>query len=282
LAGQLLPHSDIDVIVWANRKNELMPVDLSLALLRLYFVFESPSELETIGIRAFSGCAMLQSLSLPASLMVIPAHAVCDMTSLMSLIFEPGCRLSEMGGYLFSGRSALVLIWVRKFVEVIVFGCFADLDQLKSLTFGPGSTLREIKAQYCEIAIPARRLFSINTICTNGYILYVSELSVTIEPYFKLSESIFLCIPDSYAVVNALNPHVIPLEFVAPDPFHHSELLTFEFGSRLTEIAQAICIDRSLLDLPWIPPTVRAIGSGGFRECRSLKMVTFGFRSQLT
>ena len=116
--------------------------------------FEERSRLKTIGGRgndsgAFTDCAALTSIEIPASVENIGAGAFNKCSSLASVTFEERSRLKTIGGRgndsgAFTDCAALTSIEIPASVETIKAAAFKGCSSLASVTFEEGSQLKTI------------------------------------------------------------------------------------------------------------------------------------------
>jgi hypothetical protein len=90
------------------------------------FAFESGSKLNRIGKGAFSGCASLESICIPASIEIVGEKCFYECTSLSSFAFEPGSKLNRIGKEAFSGCASLESICIPASVRSLPLGCLHD------------------------------------------------------------------------------------------------------------------------------------------------------------
>ena len=124
--------------------------------------FEERSRLKTIGGRgndsgAFTDCAALTSIEIPASVETIKAAAFKGCSSLASVTFEERSQLKTIGGGYYSYSSyygafadcaALTSIEIPASVETIEATAFKGCSSLESVTFKEGSLLKTIGGGY--------------------------------------------------------------------------------------------------------------------------------------
>ena len=123
--------------------------------------FEERSRLKTIGGRgndsgAFTDCAALTSIEIPASVETIKAAAFKGCSSLASVTFEEGSQLKTIGGWgndnhfygAFEDCVALTSIEIPASVETIKAAAFKGCSSLASVTFEERSQLKTIGGGY--------------------------------------------------------------------------------------------------------------------------------------
>ena len=124
-----------------------------------YFSSSSPYYSDYYG--AFSDCAQLATIEIPASVETIEMAAFEGCTSLATVTFEPGSRLKTIGGSYakiyktqssyfydhygaFSNCSKLDAIELPTSVETIQDGAFSQCTALEKIEFGDNSMLKTI------------------------------------------------------------------------------------------------------------------------------------------
>ena len=124
-----------------------------------YFSSSSPYYSDYYG--AFSDCAQLATIEIPASVETIEMAAFEGCTSLATVTFEPGSRLKTIGGSYakiyktqssyfydhygaFSNCSKLAAIELPTSVETIQDGAFSQCTALEKIEFGDNSMLKTI------------------------------------------------------------------------------------------------------------------------------------------
>ncbi len=122
--------------------------------------FEERSRLKTIGgyysFGAFTDCAALTSIEIPASVETIKAAAFKGCSSLASVTFEEGSQLKTIGGWgndnhfygAFEDCVALTSIEIPASVETIKAAAFKGCSSLASVTFEERSQLKTIGGGY--------------------------------------------------------------------------------------------------------------------------------------
>ena len=105
-------------------------------------IFESGSQLETIGNNAFNNSGLSGSISLPASLITISNRAFY-YTSLSSVIFESGSKLVTIGDRAFKGTGLSGQMTLPASVTSIGYEAFYQLTA-SSFSFESGSQLETI------------------------------------------------------------------------------------------------------------------------------------------
>ena len=122
--------------------------------------FEERSRLKTIGgyysFGAFTDCAALTSIEIPASVETIKAAAFKGCSSLASVTFEEGSQLKTIGGWgndnhfygAFEDCVALTSIEIPASVETIKATAFKGCSSLESVTFEERSQLKTIGGGY--------------------------------------------------------------------------------------------------------------------------------------
>jgi hypothetical protein len=132
--------------------------------------FEEPSSLRRIGFSAFSWCAQLSSIFLPASVEIVDGSPFPHSGLTEIALDESNSSLSICDRFLANAEGSSLIHYIGIESEVIVpsefvelaAACFAGCDFLATVRFESGSQLRNINkcAFYCcpqlvEAAIPA-------------------------------------------------------------------------------------------------------------------------------
>jgi hypothetical protein len=103
--------------------------------------FDSISNLKKMDHYVFSGCELLTSLCISASLTVLSYLSLDGLESLTVLTFERNSKLPKIGQQAVGGCSSLKSICLPASVEVLGLYCFCSLIELSLFTFEPGSKL---------------------------------------------------------------------------------------------------------------------------------------------
>ena len=204
-----------------------------------------PASVETIGSRAFSYCTSLTSIEIPASVETIGQYAFYCCTSLQTITFEKGSKLKTIGATSFSGCTSLTSIEIPASVETIGNYAFSGCPSLQTVTFEKGSKLKSIES-------------SAFSGCTS---LTMIEIPASVET----------------------------IEAAAFKRCSKLATVTFEKGSQLKTIDggyygesyYGAFMDCTALTSIEIPASVETIGNYAFKNCTSLKTVTFEKGSKL-
>jgi hypothetical protein len=236
-------------------------------------VFESESSLENIESDAFYGCKALESLCLPASLIVLSEHSLRGMRLLKSLTFESESKLREIQNWALCGCESLRSIFLPASLAVI--GPYAFFE----------SSIEEVFVDDSNPHFFFSRQFLIGV---DGMILV---------RYFGDGEDLKAdCLSDlglrqigscAFSHCPALKSILIPadIEILGDHSFDGCTSLSeiiFESGSKLTQMVGSVFVGCSSLASICIPAGVDKIPSECFRQCKSLVEVSFEPGSKLS
>ena len=107
-------------------------------------VFNIPSSVITIGIRAFAGCISLTSVTIPNSVITIGTQAFTDCTNLTSVII--GNNVTTIGNSSFNICSSLITVTIPNSVTTIGNYAFYWCNAMTSATIGNNVTTIGIHA----------------------------------------------------------------------------------------------------------------------------------------
>ena len=207
-------------------------------------LFESNSQLQTIGEQAFASCSKLTSIALPASVTSIGSNAFNGCLSLQSI------EMQNNGNEIYSCPQGSNIIIERATGNFIVVCKNSTIPQ--GTTAIPNYAFQS--SAITSISIP-------NTVLSIGnYAFHNSALtSITIPASVtSIGESAFESCSSLTEVI-------------------------FESGSQLQSIGQnAFAYDSAITSISAIPSSVTTIGSYAFRNTNNLHSITFELNSSLT
>lgn len=242
-------------------------------------LFESSSQLNTIGIYGFRGTA-ISSITIPASVTLFDTGAFVFCSSLNTIDFETGSLLSTINTSTFRGCSNLSSVTLPAGVAAIGNYAFADCSTLSSINFESSDHLTEL-GSFVFLNCPALASFtlfsSVETLGNNTFL--GSVISITVEsdnPNFSSLDGVLYNKDQStlyYCPSTKTGTFSIPqmTSRIGIDAFYNcSDLtsITLPLGVEwIDEWAFENCTRLTLLNLP---STVKQIGSNAFYNCIGL------------
>ena len=233
-------------------------------------IFESDSDLITIGASAFEGTA-ISTITIPASVTSIGSSAFNYADDLESVTFESGSQLETIGANAFES-TAISTITIPASVTSIGSSAFKYADELKSVKFASGSRLVTIGSQafyessITTITIPStvksigNESFSRMNLCINDE--ECSKTTIRFAPSIELST-----IGNRVFSETPLSTFTVPASVtsIGSGAFAETWLtsLNFEPGSKLTSIGSYAFSGTSFLTIVF-PVGVKSIGSNLF------------------
>jgi hypothetical protein len=197
---------------------------------------ERGSRLREIGESAFAGLLGLQSICIPASVLVIGKFCFrrgggFGCGDLAEVLFEDGSRLSRIEEGAFAGCWGISEIWLPLSLEAVGPSCWASCKRLERIEFEGGSRLSRIGS----------RAFAI---CSK-----LEEIAVPAGV-----EVIEACAFANCAVLSSV---------------------LFEEGSKVRKIEEGAFSGCSALASIFIPRLVEVIGKSAFCWCSALRTISF-------
>jgi len=132
--------------------------------------FEEDSNIQMLGYESFAYCINLQSIIIPASVVVIYDFAFKGCTALNSVTFEEGCNLNTIASYAFAECSSLTTITIPESVEMIGQYAFL-LSGLESIYFDYSSwqAIATVQANYYNVTFGDDGVINLEKILGDTY-----------------------------------------------------------------------------------------------------------------
>ncbi|MGI6249401.1 MAG: leucine-rich repeat protein [Acutalibacteraceae bacterium] len=223
--------------------------------------YQIPAGVTTIGLCAFSPCAFLENVNIPASVTIIGEYSFFDSGSLTTVTFEEGSLLTSIKKYAFSYCSSLININLPARLESIDNLVFYDCDSLTSVTFEEGSQLA-ILGGGVFLDCTSLTSFNIPASVTNIGVRVLdgctSLTSITVDSaneYYSNDKNGVLFNKDKtvliqYPIGNAGAMYQVPGSV--------TDIGVYAFGG---------CVNLSGVT---VPPGVTSFGTGAFSNCANL------------
>jgi hypothetical protein len=110
-------------------------------------IFEDGTKLRMIGLSAFSGCAALYGIAIPASVEIIEDEAFKGCFALVYCLIDEDAKLVRIGTGVFAKCDSLTSFYVPERVESIGQDCFEACSPLSVLRFGSANALKAVVGQ---------------------------------------------------------------------------------------------------------------------------------------
>jgi hypothetical protein len=253
--------------------------------------FERGSKLREIANEAFSGCPLLQSICIPASVEILSAgsFAECGLTAIeiestSNFYHITGTGVMDLSDTLIVRCFAQASeIRIPDSVETLGHASFQGCSWISHIVFGPCSKLSYIRGRafaHCDqiksIFIPSL----VTDIGAEAFRWCHSLRSVSFAPDSRLEHIEDRCFGESALESMALPASVAVLGM---NCFSHCERLvavTFSADSKLVRIEGVFYGCSSLRSL-CLPSSVEYVGDNSFVGCRALSDLTFSQPSHL-
>jgi hypothetical protein len=261
--------------------------------------FSPSGKLHRIEGKVFRCCSSLESICIPASVQKIDGSALANPELRMITVEEGSCHFRVSGSFLTDFEGITVIryfgsgkgVTIPQHIEVLGKGSFAYHEQLEFIVFEPGSNLSRIEAKAFDCWT------SPGSICLPASLQVVSASSLTGILKIRIEDGHrHLALSNSFLTdlkgVTALRYCGGDRSIVIPqnidilgehcfDAYPPPSRLTFESGSKLTQIETKAFRGCNGLKSLCIPSSVEVFGKKCFAKCRSLRSLQFESGSQL-
>ena len=231
--------------------------------------FIIPSDVTSIGIRAFWGCDLLQTIDIPKSVTNIDSSAFKDCQSLKSITLSKG--ITSIGDGAFAGCESLESITLPDSVTSIGSNIFGHCKSLESITLPEGLISIGDSAFYgCESLESITLPEGITSIGANAFSGCVSLESII------LPERITSIGEETFSGCVSLESITLPegITSIAPGTFGNClslELITLP--DSITSIGKKVFCNCSSLKSITLPEGLISIGDSAFYGCESLESI---------
>ena len=238
-------------------------------------IFESGSQLTTIGVYAFAYTGLSESITLPASVTSIGNGAFLSCSSLTSVIFESGSQLTTIGSYAFESSGLSGSISLPASLTSIGRRAFYKCSSLTSVSFPIASQLTTIGDYYTELFIDS------------GLTTFTAPQSVLTLFNVEVGTGKTVGGKGGVTVIEAVPPRITisgegvltkaKVEEAIQDGSNAVDVIVTGFTSIDTYAFQ----DSKLRGSITLPASLTSTGYGSFVSCSSLTSVIFESGSQL-
>ena len=242
--------------------------------------FENNSKLQTIGIGAFAGHYLVQSIDLPDSVVSIGDSAFSSMENLTQFNISNNSKLEILGSNVFS-KTKITSIYLPNSIKEVASAAFKDLSTLTSVTFGSDAFVNsETKTIYTSTFENCTNLTSIiipkniQNIEANAFLNCLSLIDIETSAS-TINKDAFA----NTAWENSFEDGLVILNNILLKYSLDEENIVID--ANITSINEGAFANKNLKSIT-LPSSLKTIGANAFDNCKNLETVIFASGSVLT